>query len=33
MPKLLATCHGGAVKVEAPRRPRWLTNCNCSICR
>ena len=30
---LTATCHCGAVKVEVPRRPRRLTNCNCSICR
>ena len=28
-----ATCHCGAVRVEVPRRPRSLTNCNCSICR
>jgi hypothetical protein len=27
------TCHCGAVKIELPRRPRSLTNCNCSICR
>ena len=33
MPKLLATCHCGAVKVEAPRKPRRLTSCNCSVCR
>ena len=30
---LTATCHCGAVRVEVPRRPRKLTNCNCSICR
>lgn len=30
---LSATCHCGAVKVEIPRRPQSLTNCNCSICR
>lgn len=30
---LSATCHCGAVRVEIPRRPRRLTNCNCSICR
>lgn len=30
---LTATCHCGAVRVEIPRRPRSLTNCNCSICR
>ena len=30
---LSATCHCGAVTVEIPRRPRRMTNCNCSICR
>jgi hypothetical protein len=30
---LTATCHCGAVKVQAPRKPRSLTSCNCSICR
>ncbi|MFO1338194.1 MAG: GFA family protein [Burkholderiaceae bacterium] len=30
---LTATCHCGAVKIEVPRRPRSLTNCNCSMCR
>ena len=30
---LSATCHCGAVRVDIPRRPRRLTNCNCSICR
>jgi hypothetical protein len=30
---LSATCHCGAVKVEVPRKPKTLTNCNCSICR
>ena len=30
---LIATCHCAAVKVEVPRRPRRLTECNCSICR
>jgi hypothetical protein len=30
---LVATCHCGAIKVTIPRRPRRLTNCNCSICR
>ena len=30
---LSATCHCGAVKIEIPRKPRALTNCNCSICR
>ncbi|RZT95044.1 GFA family protein [Rivibacter subsaxonicus] len=30
---IAATCHCGAVRVEVPRKPRSLTNCNCSICR
>ena len=30
---LTATCHCGAVRVDIPRKPRRLTNCNCSICR
>lgn len=30
---LAATCHCGAVRVEVPRKPGSLTNCNCSICR
>jgi len=30
---LAATCHCGSVRIEIPRRPRTLTNCNCSICR
>lgn len=30
---LSATCHCGAVRVEVPRKPRSLTNCNCSMCR
>lgn len=30
---LEATCHCGAVRIEIPRRPSVLTNCNCSICR
>src|SRR5256712_1719750 len=30
---LLATCHCGAIRIEVPRRPQKLTNCNCSICR
>lgn len=30
---LTATCHCGAVRVEIPRRPKSITNCNCSICR
>lgn len=30
---LTATCHCGALRVEVPRKPRTLTDCNCSICR
>jgi hypothetical protein len=30
---LSATCHCGAVRIEIPRRPRRITNCDCSICR
>ncbi len=30
---LAATCHCGSARVEVPRKPRSLTNCNCSICR
>lgn len=30
---LRAACHCGAVEVRVPRRPKVLTNCNCSICR
>ena len=30
---LTATCHCGAVKVEVPRAPESVTDCNCSICR
>jgi hypothetical protein len=28
-----AICHCGAVKIELPRKPRRLTDCNCSVCR
>jgi len=31
MPK--ASCHCGAVEFQVPRKPRYLTDCNCSICR
>ena len=31
--KLSGSCHCGAVRIEVARRPRSLTNCNCSICR
>jgi hypothetical protein len=30
---LTGVCHCGAVRVEVSRRPRTLTECNCSICR
>jgi hypothetical protein len=30
---LTATCHCGAIRIEVPRKPLSLTNCNCSICR
>ena len=30
---ITATCHCGQVQVTVPRRPRSLTDCNCSICR
>ena len=30
---LRASCHCGAVVLEIARRPRKLTQCNCSICR
>ena len=30
---LETTCHCGAIRVEVPRKPRRMTNCNCSICR
>jgi len=29
---LTATCHCGAVKVTVPRKPRTITDCNCTIC-
>jgi hypothetical protein len=33
-PAMLSTsCHCGAVKIDVPRSPRSLTNCDCSICR
>lgn len=27
------SCHCGAVRIEVARRPRSITECNCSICR
>ena len=32
-PRLAGACHCGAVRLEAFRAPRQLTDCNCSICR
>jgi hypothetical protein len=29
---LTGSCHCGAVRIEVSRRPRTLTDCNCSIC-
>jgi hypothetical protein len=31
--QLSGACHCGAVRVEAKRAPRQLTDCNCSVCR
>jgi hypothetical protein len=30
---LTTSCHCGAVRLEVAKRPRKLTQCNCSICR
>jgi hypothetical protein len=30
---LTSTCHCGTVRIVVPRKPRQLTDCNCSICR
>jgi hypothetical protein len=30
---MTGTCHCGKVRVTVPRRPRSVTDCNCSICR
>jgi hypothetical protein len=30
---LTASCHCGAIRIQVPRKPRTLTDCNCSICR
>ena len=30
---LTGACHCGAVRVTVPRKPRSVTDCNCSICR
>jgi hypothetical protein len=31
--KITGACHCGAVTIEAPKKPRTLTDCNCSLCR
>ena len=31
-PMLHASCHCGAIRLEIRRKPRTLTECNCSIC-
>jgi hypothetical protein len=28
-----ASCHCGAISLELPRKPRTVTDCNCSLCR
>jgi hypothetical protein len=28
-----ASCHCGAVRIEAPAAPPWVLDCNCSHCR
>jgi hypothetical protein len=28
-----ASCHCGSIRIEIPRKPRTVTDCNCSICR
>jgi len=30
---LTTTCHCAAVRIEIPRPPETITNCDCSICR
>lgn len=30
---ITASCHCGAVRLEIARKPKTLTECNCSICR
>ena len=30
---LSGACHCGTVRVTIPRKPRSVTDCNCSICR
>jgi hypothetical protein len=28
-----ASCHCGSITIDIPRKPRTVTDCNCSICR
>jgi hypothetical protein len=30
---ILSKCYCGRIQVEIPRKPRLLTDCNCSLCR
>jgi hypothetical protein len=30
---IVASCHCGAITIDIPRKPRTVTDCNCSICR
>jgi hypothetical protein len=30
---LEASCHCGAVRITIPRKPEYLIECSCSICR
>jgi len=30
---ITGSCHCGAIQFSVPRKPEWLTECNCSICR
>jgi len=30
---LSTSCHCGTVRIEVARRPRTITECNCSVCR
>lgn len=32
-PSLVARCHCGRVRIELPRTPETLTQCDCSVCR
>jgi hypothetical protein len=30
---ITASCHCGGITLELPRKPRTVTDCNCSLCR